>query len=148
MLFGMIQFGLVLAGWAAVRNSVQTGARMVAIGQLGSPAPCAALTAAELQLPPPPPSSAFTTTATAYCTIVAQIGSPVGTAVSSTAAPYPEVGFLVQDGELTVCAQVQGQNLTGLFNLTPSSSSSFYIEDPSIAANLENYNPYVLSSCD
>jgi hypothetical protein len=37
MLFGMIQFGLVFAGWAQLRNAVQTGARLASVGGLTNP---------------------------------------------------------------------------------------------------------------
>ena len=35
MLFAMIQFGLIFAGWAQLRNAVQTDARMASLGALG-----------------------------------------------------------------------------------------------------------------
>jgi Flp pilus assembly pilin Flp len=46
MLFGMIQFGLLFAGWAQLRNAVQTSARMESVGEVApqcgdySPAAC------------------------------------------------------------------------------------------------------------
>jgi Flp pilus assembly protein TadG len=157
MLFGMIQFGVVFAGWTSLRNAVQTGARMAAIGDFGSfanqpasPAPCPALVAAEQYGLP-----GSDATADAYCAIVAQIGAPIGTAASSTAAPYPEVGLLVSDDTtesglssevLTVCARVPAQNLTGLFNFGLSSTSQFLIEDLNLPANQtidpNGYDPY------
>jgi len=142
MLFGMIQFGLVFAGWTSLRNSVQTGARMVAVGDFGpyagqplSPAPCPALAAAPSQ-----PSDGAT--ADGYCAIVDEIGAPLGTTASSTVAPYPEVGFYMNTSTevLTVCAQVQAQNITGVFNLALSSNSNFFIgNDPE---TVSNYDPY------
>ncbi len=134
MLFGMIQFGLVLAGWAAVRNAVQTSARMIAIGDMTNQT-CTV------------PKGVTGITAEAYCTVVNEIGSPVGTAVSST--NLPEVGLLVKNGDITVCAQVPAQNFTGLFNLALSTSSNFYIEDSSINTHVQDYNPpNGLSSCN
>ena len=135
MLFGMIQFGLVLAGWAAVRNAVQTSARMIAIGDIAGQTCRGA------------PSGVTGLTANAYCTVVNEIGTPVGTAVTST--NVPEVGLLVKNGVIAVCAQVPAQNFTGLFNLGLSTSSNFYIEDSSINTSVQDYNPpNGLSSCN
>jgi hypothetical protein len=45
MLFAMVQFGLVFAGWAQLRNAVQTGARMASVGDLKNPPECGNLAA-------------------------------------------------------------------------------------------------------
>jgi hypothetical protein len=147
MLFGMIQFGIAFAGWAAVRNVVQNGARLAAIGDFGAYSgnpSCSALTQAESDTGQPPPNG---NTAEMYCQIVSQIGSPIGSAVSST--NFPHVGILVTNNvannSVTVCGVVPAQPLTGLFpGLNLSSTSGFLIED---AVNLETYNPYGISNC-
>jgi hypothetical protein len=146
MLFGMIQFGLAFTGWASLRNSVQSAARMAAIGDAGTfvgqlASPCPALAAAETYSGLSPASDQ---TADMYCEIVAQIGTPVGTSVGGTT--YPEVDLQIQPGQgtqpaiITVCAQVQAQPLTGLLpQMSLSSSSQFLVES---AANLEPFLPY------
>jgi hypothetical protein len=146
MLFGMIQFGLAFTGWASLRNSVQSAARMAAIGDAGTfvgqlANPCPALAAAETYSGLSPASDQ---SADMYCEIVAQIGTPVGTSVGGTT--YPEVDLQIQPGQgtqpgiVTVCAQVQAQPLTGLLpQMTLSSSSQFLVES---APNLEPFLPY------
>ena len=57
MLFAMVQFGVMFAGWAQLRNAVQTGARMTAIGQVSTE--CGPLSQPD-------------------CTVAVQIGTPVG----------------------------------------------------------------------
>ena len=140
MLFGMIQFGLVLGGWASVRNMVQNSARMISIDDITS----------QTCTPPADITVLSVLTIDAYCTVVNEIGTPVGTAVSSTDLPL--VGLLIENGDITVCAQVPAQNFTGLFNLNASSTSSFFIEDSSAinTTNVQNFNedPSGLSSCN
>ena len=63
MLFAMIQFGVLFAGWAQLRNAVQTGARMASLGEQ-SPQ-CGALS-----LP--------------TCTDAILIGRPIGLTVSAS----------------------------------------------------------------
>ncbi len=141
MLFGMIQFGLVFAGWSSLRNSVQNGARMVAIGQLGSyPTGCLGLD----------PTYNDTATGNAYCTIVTEIGTPVGADISGTNPPVVDlvVGSETDSGVtsqvLTVCAQVHAQPLTGFFpDMSLSTTSELLIEVP---AGVENY-PSGITSC-
>jgi Flp pilus assembly protein TadG len=135
MLFGMIQFGLVFAGWSSLRNSVETSARMLAIGDLPA--------SASVNCTPPNGLNAITSAA--YCTVIQEIGTPIGTTGGSS-----QVGFLVTPGSgttptgyvLTVCGQVQAQNLTGVLNLNPSSSSSFLIEDSAMTgpSGIQDYN--------
>jgi Flp pilus assembly protein TadG len=136
MLFAMIQFGLLFTGWAQLRNAVQTGARMAAMGEVGpGPGGCSTTEGPSQQM---------------VCEIEALIGQPVG-----TSSP-PEVGLLVSGSTVTVCAQVQGQALTGFVPTTKISSvSSFYI-NPSVslqtydvpAGGTADYNPYGLPSCE
>jgi hypothetical protein len=136
MLFAMIQFGLLFTGWAQLRNSVQTGARMAAMGEVGpGPSGCPSTGGPSQEM---------------VCEIGALIGQPVG-----TSSP-PEVGLLVSGSTVTVCAQVQGQALTGFLPTTKISSvSSFYI-NPAVSLQTYNvaagetvdYNPYSLPSCE
>lgn len=63
MLFAMIQFGVLFAGWAQLRNAVQTGARMASLGEQ-SPQ-CGALS-----LP--------------TCTDAILIGRPIGLTISAS----------------------------------------------------------------
>jgi Flp pilus assembly protein TadG len=147
MLFGMVQFGLAFAGWSSLRNSVQNGARLAAIGDVGaysgqaaSPPPCQGLAQAETDTGQFPGNDL---TAEMYCEIVSQIGSPVGTSASST--NFPQVGLLVTNSIVTVCGLVQAQALTGLLpNMNLTSTSEFLIED---TVSLQTYNPYGISSC-
>ena len=79
MLFAMVQFGVMFAGWAQLRNAVQTGARMTAVGQVSTG--CG-------QLSPPD------------CTIAVQIGTPVGLSSPSqplTSLPIPDAAHCRQD---------------------------------------------------
>lgn len=62
MLFAMVQFGVLFAGWAQLRNAVQTGARMTSLGEQ-SPA------CGSLSLP--------------TCTDAILIGRPIGLALSA-----------------------------------------------------------------
>jgi len=157
MLFALIQFGLVFYGWTELRNVVQTGGRFAAIGNLGSyagqpstPPPCQSLTDAEQANGLLPGDE---DTADMYCAIADQIGTPVGTTVSSANPPQislsvPTIGSGL--GTVKVCARVQAQMFTSFFpSITLSSSSDFYIEDPGASQldPLESYNPYNLSGC-
>jgi hypothetical protein len=61
------------------------------------------------------------------CAVAGLIGHPVGTTGN------PEIDVLVQNGVLTVCSQAQAQPLTGVFPVTLSTTSTFYIEQPAAA---------------
>ncbi len=136
MLFGMIQFGVVFNGWTSLRNSVQTGARLGSINDLGSD--CTADSSGSSCMPArqqrashafPPWSGYVPGTANLICTVSGLIGQPVGTTGN------PEIDLLVQNGLLTVCSQVQAEPLTGFFPaMTLSTTSTFYIEQPAAAS--------------
>jgi Flp pilus assembly pilin Flp len=77
MLFGMVQLGIVFAGWAQLRNSVQTAARLASVGALesmpecGQFAPPGCRVAVETGLPPglePEPTPTVSTVSSAGCT--------------------------------------------------------------------------------
>ena len=119
MLFAMIQFGLAFAGWSQLRNSVQTAARSVA---MGDPAPdnegCADI------LPPTSNGAVNSYTKRVICQIEGTIGTPIGTAGT------PEVAlYLPGDGTVKVCVQMPAQTFTGFFaNITLSAVSQLYLE--------------------
>jgi len=74
MLFAMVQFGVLFAGWAQLRNAVQTGARMASVGQ--SSPQCGSLSQPA-------------------CTVAVLIGAPTGltspgTVVNSVSIERPE----------------------------------------------------------
>jgi Flp pilus assembly protein TadG len=120
MLFGMIQFGLVFNGWTSLRNSVQIQARLASIGEFGSDSGCAQ----GLAVTPPVPSSSDETSEDMLCAAAGQIGQPVGTSNDA-----PDVGLLLQDNLVTVCAQSESESLTGFVpTLALSSTSTFYVE--------------------
>lgn len=143
LLFAMIQFGLVFTGWDQLRNDVQTGARLAAIGEFGTDTTCP-------QVDDFPGHQTSTQTAEIVCYVASLIGTPIGTAVS-TSSPA-QVGILIsQDGLVTVCGRVQVQPFTGFFpSMTLSSTSEFYIEGTGTGTGneLQNYNPYGISSCN
>jgi len=149
MLFGMVQFGVVFNGWTSLRNSVQTGARLGSINELGSD--CASATSGScttcpqgnnaLDTPPTVGADMYLGTANLVCTISGLIGQPVGTSINPTTSPA-EADLLVQNGLLTVCSQAQAQLVTGFFpGMTLSTTSTFYIEPaaasvtPTVAAS-------------
>jgi hypothetical protein len=116
MLFGMIQFGLVFNGWTSLRNSVQTGARLAAIGDFGPSGACTQGSAAS----PPAPS----TSDDMLCTLAGLIGQPAG-----TSSDPPAIGLLLRDNLVTVCARAESQPFTGFFPaMALSSTSTFYVE--------------------
>ena len=119
MLFAMIQFGLVFAGWSQLRNSVQTAARSVAMGDpVPDNAGCADL------LPPTNNGAVSSYTERLICQVEGTIGTPVGTAGT------PEVAlYLPGDGTVKVCVQIPAQTFTGFFpNITLSADSQLYLE--------------------
>jgi len=71
MLFGMVQLGIVFAGWAQLRNAVQTGAREASLGALVTSSQCG-------------PS------ASPACALALQIGLPPGLSPNlMSSAPLP-----------------------------------------------------------
>lgn len=117
MLFAIVQFGMLFTGWSGLRNVVQTSARAAAIGDVGSDTTCAQGAGAP-----------NLSTQEMICSTVDRIGDPVGTTVD--AADPAEVGILVEDDFVTVCAQVEAQPFTSFFpSMHLASSSDFYIED-------------------
>jgi TadE-like protein len=127
LLFGMVQFGFVFNGWTSQRNSVQTAARLGSINDLESD--CTAGGCGNCKQG----NDALTAgvnldTANMICTVSDLIGQPVGITGS------PEIDLLVQNGLLTVCSQVQAEPLAGPWpNMTLSTTSSFYIDQPGSA---------------
>ncbi|HUC14028.1 MAG TPA: TadE/TadG family type IV pilus assembly protein [Acidimicrobiales bacterium] len=124
MLFGMIQFGLVFNGWTSLRNSVQTAARLGAIGDFGTSLACAQGQAAS----PPAPE----TSGDMICTVAGLIGQPAGTSSNP-----PAIGLMLLNNLLTVCAQAESQPFTGFFPaMALSSTSTFYVETASQPSSL------------
>jgi Flp pilus assembly pilin Flp len=130
MLFGMIQFGLAFTGWDQLRNSVQTGARMAAMDDLGSGTTGCT-----------PPSGYSANTQDLVCEIESVIGAPSGTTGNPAVAVYfTDPTLPSQPTEVVVCARTQAQVFTGFFptvNLT--ATSEFYIDH--FDSLLQDYNP-------
>jgi len=152
LLFGVIQFGLAFGGWASVRASVQSSARLIALDDPGQPShsPCDALNAAKNIKPVPNPY-----TAEMFCEIAYEIGAPVGT---NPSASTMKIGLLITpggnggNGTVTVCASIPALSFTGFFpTMQLQSTSQFYIEDPSTTKDpggpILSYNPYGLANC-
>jgi hypothetical protein len=151
MLFAMVQFGLIFAGWAQLRSSAQSAARLVAMGDTGCPgsSPCA------LQAPCSDVAgygvSVDLYTLDMVCEVQDEVGTPVG------ATGQPEVAFyLPGDGTVKVCVQVVAQSVTGFFApVDLSADAQLYLEPPGAHHRhtdqgdgggadlvLQGYNPY------
>ena len=150
MLFGMVQYGLVFAGWAQLRNSSQSAARLVAMGDTGCPgnSPCnSAALCTDITGQSIPPD---VYTQDMVCEVQDQVGTPVG------ATGQPEVAlYLPGDGTVKVCVQILAQSVTGFFPpVHLSADAQMYLEPPGAHRRdhdhgdgqgggvLQNYNPY------
>lgn len=146
MLFAMVQFGLLFTGWAELRDAVQTGARLAAVGGTGGyGAACP-----EVAAFPPPPTALGQQDGTASLVCELQSKLMSGLVGTNTRSAPAEVGLLVgrPGPTVRVCARLEGQSFTGFFPpMWISSISEFYVQ-PGSSLNISDYNPYGIVACD